>query len=331
MRGTPHSHSLVCVSKLMTDSNGDPILNEEGRQCKMDSEDVSSEDPEKVKKVTDLMAHISTAQLEKRSEGDNSDLPNDDREESRFNEESYDFNPHNTYFDDEIDPRRDQFDPTLNYTRVYDDSHVTNGQIIDSRTQTKYRRLQLANNMHRCCRTCWKYNRNGDKQCRFCFPYIENSLNNNRNVTVLTDRDKRSRIRHKVKPARNNGHMNATYFNPLIPIAHGGNVDIGYIDTVAGAAEYSADYSSKVEAPDETRLSKMFAKKLARYREYGEFVTDRQKLQAVGNAVVSSSQVGAVQACYMLLGLPLVISSTTVLNVNPLPSKIHNIILILIK
>lgn len=175
--------------------------------------------------------------------------------------------------------------------------------------------------MHRCCKTCWKYNRIGEKLCRFGFPNIENSLNHSKNVSVLTDRDKRSRIRHKVKPARNNGHINAMYFNPLIPIAHGGNVDIGYIDNVAGAAEYSADYSSKVGAPDKTRLTKMFAKKLAKHKEGGGYVTDRQRLQAVGNAIVSSSQVGAVQAMYMLLGLPLVISSTAVLNVNPLPSK----------
>jgi hypothetical protein len=62
----------------------------------------------------------------------------------------------------------------------------------------------------------------------------------------------------------NNGYINGTYFNPIIPIAHGGNADIGYIDNLAGAAEYCADYTSKVEAPDETRFANMFAKELGR-------------------------------------------------------------------
>jgi hypothetical protein len=285
------------------------------------SNDVSSKYPNEVKKVTDLMAHISTAQLEARNEDDDTDLPLVDREDRRLDENSYDFNPHSTYFEDENDPRRDHFDPTLDYTRQYDENHITNGKIDDSRTQVKYRRFQLANNMHRCCKTCWKYNPKTDKHCRFNFPYIECSENCTKHVTVLTDRDKRSRIRHKVKAARNIGNINSTYFNPLIPIAHGGNVDVGYIDNLAGAAEYSADYTSKVEAPDETRLANMFAKKLAKHKAEGGGVTDRERLRAVGYAVVASSQVGAVQACYMLLGLPLVIKSTTVLNVNPLPSK----------
>jgi hypothetical protein len=209
----------------------------------------------------------------------------------------------------------------LDYTRQLDPTHETNGKIADARTRIKYRRLQLANNMHRCCKTCWKYNFKGDQRCRFNFSYEETSDNHSNEVTVFTDRDKRSRIRHKVNAARNNSNINTTYFSTLIPIAHAGNVDIGYVDNVSGAAEYTCEYISKTEAPDEARLAKLIAKKLSKYREYGGPVTNRQRLQAVDNAVVSSILVGSVQACYMLLGLPLAISSTRVLNVNSLPSE----------
>lgn len=62
MRGTPHTHSLVCIQKKMFDSNNDPIIDGEGHHEIIETEDVSSADPMKVKKVTDLMAYVSTAQ-----------------------------------------------------------------------------------------------------------------------------------------------------------------------------------------------------------------------------------------------------------------------------
>jgi hypothetical protein len=60
-------------------------------------------------------------------------------------------------------------------------------------------------------------------------------------------------------------------------------------------------------------------------RESNEQLTDRLKLKAVGNAVIGSTKVGSVQACYFLLGLKFVTSSRQVLNVNPLHSKLMKI------
>ncbi len=66
----------------------------------------------------------------------------------------------NNYFQDNNDPRRDSFNPDLDYSR----SDV----ISSSETQSIYRRLQLANQMHRCCFTYFKYaDKNGRKSMSF--------------------------------------------------------------------------------------------------------------------------------------------------------------------
>ena len=65
------------------------------------------------------------------------------------------------YFQDNNDPRRDSFNPDLDYSR----SDI----FSSSETQSIYRRLQLANQIHQCCFTCFKYadkNGLGEKVCR---------------------------------------------------------------------------------------------------------------------------------------------------------------------
>mmetsp|Transcript_16691 Transcript_16691/g.28000 ORF Transcript_16691/g.28000 Transcript_16691/m.28000 type:complete len:952 (-) Transcript_16691:144-2999(-) len=121
-------------------------------------------------------------------------------------------------------------------------------------------------------------------------------------------------MRLYVLPRRNNANINNTAFQPLLPIAHGGNHDIKYIDSPYGSAEYAASYVGKPESADFKILSKIIAKRLRSTPPN----TDRGRLRLVANALLNSSHVGTVQACYSLLNLDIVKSSVTVINVNPL-------------
>jgi hypothetical protein len=122
-------------------------------------------------------------------------------------------------------------------------------------------------------------------------------------------------------PGRNNAFLNGTIVNPLLTIAHGGNHDIQYIGNTVGAAEYVASYASKAEEPDKKLMANIYAKKIAYIVETSAYATDRQRLYSVGTAILGSSPVGCVQACYVLLGLKIVKSSRNVVNVNPLHRK----------
>jgi hypothetical protein len=114
--------------------------------------------------------------------------------------------------------------------------------------------------------------------------------------------------------ARRTKHRSA-----LVVCAHQGNSDIKYIANKVGAAEYSASYSSKYEAPDSELLQNLLIKKFAELEARDEPTTDRARLKAVAQSVLCSTQVGAVQACYALLGLPFVDCNRTVDFINPLP------------
>ena len=293
MRGTPHSHCLVCVGH-------DGIT----------QKSVTSEDPNEQQKVKDIVRRTVTAMLPPRR---NNDGKNND-------EENYYWNPEKGYIPDNINPSREIFHFDWDYDRN------ENGDFVDERVRFQYRQLQIANQMHRCCTTCWKYNIDNAKVCRFRFPSIERE--NAENVVITSERDKKQRIRIDVLPPRNNGFLNATFFNPLLMIAHGGNHDIQYIENTVGAAEYVASYAAKSEEPDYNVMKNLYIKKIEYLREINEPITDRLKLKAAGNAVIGSTQVGSVQACYFLLGLKFVTSSRQVLNMNPLHSKLIYMLLV---
>ena len=133
----------------------------------------------------------------------------------------------------------------------------------------------------------------------------------------MKDRDKKHRVRLKVVPERNNAHLNATFQSPIINAAHGGNSDIQYIMNSHGAAEYAAGYASKAEAPDQKKLECIFIKAISNLEEKGCIITDRQRLTVAANSVVGSTQVGSVQAIYLILGQDFVISSIKVISFNP--------------
>ena len=76
-------------------------------------------------------------------------------------------------------------------------------------------------------------------------------------------------------PPRNNANLNNCPVSPLLAIAHGGNIDLQYIHTTHGAAEYASSYSSKAESPDLQVLENMFVKKLSQALNRKEELTYR--------------------------------------------------------
>ena len=233
--------------------------------------------------------------------------------ESIREEKVYNWKPCKDYFNDMNHPCRLPFNSSWDYTRN------TAGEFRDINVQNQYRALQIGNQFHDCCSTCFKYCYSQEKVCRFGFPKPTDETMIE--PTVRKDRDKKNRIRISVLPQRNNANLNDTAFDPLLVIAHGGNHDLQYIGNSVGAAEYVASYASKSEEPDKKLMSNLYAKKIAYLESLSTHVTDHEKLNAVGNAIVGSSQVGSVQACYSLLRLKFVKSSRRVINLNPLHRK----------
>ena len=232
-------------------------------------------------------------------------------------ESNFNWNPSREYFKDECHPSREPFNSSWNFERNSD------GVFSDENVQSHYRRIQVANQFHRCCFTCFKYCHKHDEVCRFGFPWVTDGCTFE--PIIRKDRDKKCRIRIQVLPERNNANLNGSIFSPLLTIAHGGNHDIQYIGNSVGAAEYVASYAAKAEEPDKKLMAKIYAKKIAYIVESSSVVTDRQRLYAVGSAIVSSSPVGSVQACYTLLGLKVVKSSRAVVNLNPLHRKFNHV------
>ena len=300
MRGTPHVHCLVCV-----------------KHDGLSPQSAESEDPSTIHDLKQLIKKTITAKLIERHPLDTNDLPTGvtDQLQRRREEANYDWTPHTQYFADQSDPRRDPFDHTLNYNRSI------SGEYADIAVQIRCRRLQIANQIHRCCFTCFKYCKDANNVCRFCFPWPQNENSSRTDVTILKDRDKKHRVRVRLIPERNNGNINSTYTSPLINCAHGGNSDIQFIMNSHGAAEYSAGYASKAEAPDQRKLQKIFINAISNLQERLMMVTDSQRLTAAANAVIGSTQVGSVQAIYFILDQKLVISSRQVINVNPIKCK----------
>lgn len=300
MRGTPHVHSLVCISH---DGIG--------------PETAESDDPYAIQALKQLVKKTVTAKLINRHNTDDNELPEqiNDRNQRLSEETQYNWAPHKLYFDDTVDPRRLNFNPILNYYRN------DQGYFADGFVQSLSRRLQLANQIHRCCFTCFKYCKDADNICRFCFPWPQNENSAANDVMIVKDRDKKHRVRLRIIPERDNAHLNPTFHSPLLICAHGGNCDIQYIMNTHGAAEYSAGYASKAEAPDQKKLQAIFLKSIANLTESNSMVTDRQRLIAAGKSVVGSTHVGSVQAIYFILNQDFVISSRTVISLNPYHGK----------
>ena len=232
------------------------------------------------------------------------------------------WDPERHYFKDEVHPSRLPFSSSWVYDR---DIH---GSFKDEKVQRHYRRLQIANLFHKCCFTCFKYCSKHKEVCRFGFPWVSDGCIFE--PIIRKDRDKKSRVRVSVLPQRNNAYLNGTLHSPLLGIAHGGNHDIQYISNTVGAAEYVASYASKAEEPDKKLMANIYDKKIANIMSKNCIPSDRERLYAVGSAILGASPIGSVQACYFLLGLKVVKSSRSVVNLNPLHRKLISILWIFV-
>jgi hypothetical protein len=309
MKGTPHWHCLINISK--TSLNG------------INADSVISNDPAEQQAVKDLVANASTAILLTRDDDDKSELPNNETcAQMLLDETKWEYNiDRPRYMADVNHPSRHRFQAI---GRDYFMSKA--GYIDDAYVRHLYRRLQFANQFHRCRETCWKYcKRCQPKVCRFEFPRTAQEGNMER-VVIVFDRDRRKKSRVKVHPQRNNGNMNVHLRSPLCFLSGRGNQDIQYIHNTFGGAEYVSKYCSKAERTESTALQNAINRKLAEHAircnlDTNANMTFRQKLRAVGNAVVGAQQIGAVQACYVLGKIPLVKSSRCTLHVNALRRK----------
>jgi hypothetical protein len=282
-RGAPHVHALVAVA-------------EDGISLQALDLPHGAPLPDNFKEMVDK---VVTAQLAERcAPSSSNNMITDD----------YNFNiPWEGHIEDSEDPRKLPFDPELNYHR-----ENTTG-FSCPQTQDLYHCLQCLNQLHRCTRSCHKYRQVKDPDCRFGFPFERDAKTSTTSTVLYRERDHKGRVRAHVYPMRNNAHVNNTAFSPLLVIAHGGNHDIKCIDTAAGSAEYAAAYASKSDAADFTVLQNLIARKL------GQIKHDRERLRTVATALIESSTIAAVHACYTVLGLSFVESSRTVLMINALP------------
>jgi hypothetical protein len=302
MKGTPHWHSLINISKASM-----PGVNEHTAQ---------SDSAEERRRVELVVERVATAKLVGRAESDDSDLRDDATRAFRKQQElEWNYNvDRKTYFADSTAPARERFSAERDYS-----VNSATGEFADLQVQQLYRRLQLANQMHKCRKSCYKYCRSNQRQlCRYGF-VKEPVEGNDARAVVVADKDRRGRTRTRVLPPRNNGNINNHLKDPLCFTAGKGNQDIQYIQNTTGGAEYCSKYCSKADAVETTALQNAVNRKLARYvmqLPENEQVTARWQFRAVGNAIVAAQQIGTVQACYMLGKLPIVKSSRSTEFVN---------------
>lgn len=312
---TPHWHSLISIKKESMPG--------------IDKNSIESEDPVVRQKVLDFVEAASTNSILARDSDNNDDLPdNYTAVEARQQEASYHFNLERTkYFKDTTHPARSRF--TTDNVDFSVDS--VSGAIKSPEVRALYRRLQLANQLHTCHKSCHKYCKPGAPlRCRYDFPR-KPLVGNAVGAVIAKDKDKRNRPRVKVHPTRNNGNLNTCLRSPVCVLAMRGNHDIQYIQNVRGGAEYCSKYASKAEAAETTALQNAIKRKLALYvQSHAALPTVRKKLGMVANAVIEAQQVGAVQACYVLGKQKLILSSRTFIHVNTLKRSditIHTVII----
>ena len=189
------------------------------------------------------------------------------------------------------------------------------------KTLLLYYRLQLANQMHYCCFTCWKYNKLNDFRCRFYFVWKFNQENLTKcHVINILDRKKRWRV--KVLPPRNNGHLNVCPVDPLTFLATQGNCDGQYICNLSAAVEYVMSYIGKSDEPDCKAIINLFARSLARVLITPEQpITNQIRLRNLANAIIDSQQVGTIHCCTAMMKIPFVLTSRTVVVINVRPRE----------
>ena len=198
------------------------------------------------------------------------------------------------------------FNPNYNY------SYNSDGTFSCKKVQKLFRDIQLACQMHRHTKSCFKYCRPWECICRHDFPYCQEGPTNPDMPVIHSYHDRKYRKAAEVLPARNNAWLNSTLKSPLLTLAVGGNHDNQFIGNQIGAAEYTASYALKNDLPDFKLLSNFLYKRLL------DASTDYKKLNAVATAIIDSTIIGSIEAIYLIFGIDLVKSTRDVENVNPL-------------
>ena len=268
--------------------------------------DMTSEDQERVLALKRLIDQSLTACF---------DFPDG------VDKQEYDWHPANSDSpksgipeDFPADVRRELFTESVDFRMGKDNKPVCPD------TRRKFYQFQLANQVHFCTPTCFKYKVAGRaKVCRFKYPVVRPRASASTS-TIEKSLDYKRRKHYKILPPRNNAWVNPLPKRPLVVFASQGNVDAQYISNAVGAVEYATSYIGKAEQPDFKETLSLFVKKLTYLLSKNEGkISNRSQMRAAGTAIIGSQRVGAVQCCYSLLKLPFVILSRQVVTVNPLP------------
>jgi hypothetical protein len=162
-RGSPHSHSLGCVLRFK-DNDGKVIM----------TDVVVNDDKDIQKKAVEYLQNIATARLADRHPEDDSDIGvGPEADVKRKKERTYNFEiKRSEYFRDGIDvessychPCRTRMPrPKVSADEVVDYTYRNVNGAVAGRKNTVAviaRRLQLANQMHCCQQSCYKYCKKG--------------------------------------------------------------------------------------------------------------------------------------------------------------------------
>jgi len=145
--------------------------------------------------------------------------PHESGDEFRMEMESHpDYNPAVGEYDNDH-PCSRRVDPSLNYgTAGTPDTLV----FEDNRARDDYRNILKAVQMHTCCFTCHKYGHESD--CRFGNPWQISEK-----VQLISTKDAKGRLRHKVSGPRNNANINGHCGRPHVTSTWTGNSDAKFI------------------------------------------------------------------------------------------------------
>jgi hypothetical protein len=309
-KGTPHSHNLINIATYAGGIDENSLL---------DSENLIM-NAIKRQKVLEAVREVSTARLQPRYEDDFSDLPLDNPEGAAHilsKEATYSYVFDRNTLDDKTHPCRQRF-VAINKDFSF---NKKSGKIYDKDVQRWYRRLQLHNQMHVCKASCHKYCRsNEQKICRYEFPRSKRQVGSENCAVISKGRDRRSRVRTRIDPPRNNANLNVCAASPLMFCGSRGNQDIQYLATKSGGAEYVSKYASKTDTAECKALLNVVSRKLAQATlrlDIDQPLALRSKLRSVAMAMLTAHQIGSVHACYVLaLPQQLVQSSRTTVHVN---------------
>ena len=153
---------------------------------------IESDDPVKQQPLFQLASEVMTCKLLPRQEGDDSDLNNVALTDGtkflyREKELEYEYNVENKfiYFKDEAHPSRERF--------ICDGRDFSyrerDGGCKDQVVLRKLRRWQLAQQMHKCVDSCWKYCKEAAKKKRKCrYHFMKPQLVGNDFNTVSFER-----------------------------------------------------------------------------------------------------------------------------------------------